>query len=238
MKMPNNKKPKKQKLTKEEEQIYSQALKYYENGRYKDALPLFLVVLGKKGLKEHESGAYYYIKFCKNVLNTSLSDEDKIYERDRKIRKWLELLWIPIIVLLLPLLGLVLEEPTFSFFSLVSVLIGALLIYIRVKITGSLSYDSSYRKVRCKYCGHYTHYIAPNEGFAYMDSNNCSVCNRGYPMPSMMWDTDWGRAYMYERGSVTEPEFYREWEEEHPSHPKSEVADHYLRRKRRKSKKK
>lgn len=231
----SSKEPKKQRLTKEEEKIYKQALKYYEDGRYKDALPFFLVLLKKLGLKEHESGAYYYIKFCRNVLNAPLNDEDKIYERDRSLRKWLELLWIPIIVLLLPLLGLGFEELTFSFFSLVSVLIGALLIYIRSKIVGTISYDSSHHKVRCKYCGHYTHYIAPNEGFAYMDSNNCSICGRGYPMPSTMWDTDWGKAYMYERGSVTEPEFYQEWEEENPSYPKSEMADSYLGRKKEKN---
>lgn len=233
----SGKKPKKQKLTKEEKQVYNKAFKYYEDGEYKEALSLFQEPLNKERLNERDSGAYYYIKFCRNVLNTSLSKEDEIYEKERTIRRALGLLWIPIIILLLPLVLLGFEEPSFSFLSLVSVSIGILIIYVRNKIATPLSHESSYHKLRCKYCGHYTNYTDPNEGYAYMGSNNCDVCGRGYPMPSGMWDTDWGKSYIYERGSVTEPEFYREWEEENPSYVKSKMADHYLGRKERKKKK-
>jgi hypothetical protein len=67
-------------------------------------------------------------------------------------------------------------------------------------------------KLRCKYCGHFTSYIDPNEGFAYLRQNNCENCGRGYPMPDFAWDGIDGQAYIYYRNSVTEPEFYREFE--------------------------
>jgi hypothetical protein len=67
-------------------------------------------------------------------------------------------------------------------------------------------------KLRCKYCGHLTSYFDPNEGFAYFGGNNCENCGRGYPMPDFAWDGIDGQAYIYYRNSVTEPEFYREFE--------------------------
>ncbi|MFC1551204.1 hypothetical protein ACFL6P_01440 [Candidatus Latescibacterota bacterium] len=72
-------------------------------------------------------------------------------------------------------------------------------------------------KIRCKYCGHYIPYVNPWEGYAYMQSNemggnNCELCGRGYPAPSFVWDGIDGQAYIYYRHSVTEEEFYREFE--------------------------
>jgi hypothetical protein len=67
-------------------------------------------------------------------------------------------------------------------------------------------------KLRCKYCGHFTAYIDPNEGFAYLGGNNCKNCGRGYPMPDFAWDGIDGQAYIYYRNSVTEAEFYKEFE--------------------------
>ena len=74
-------------------------------------------------------------------------------------------------------------------------------------------------KVRCKYCGHFTPYIDPNQGFAYLDANNCQVCGRGYPAPDFAWDGVDGQAYIYYRHSVTEPQFYSEFEEQYDVHP-------------------
>jgi len=86
-------------------------------------------------------------------------------------------------------------------------------------------------KRRCKYCGHYTQYIPPNHSFAYLFlENHCRVCGRGYPMPTAFWDSEGGKAYMYERGSVCDPEFYATFELEHPQYPHSKQADHYLGR--------
>jgi hypothetical protein len=74
-------------------------------------------------------------------------------------------------------------------------------------------------KVRCKYCGHYTPYIDPEDGLAYFNSNNCGLCGRGYPVPNFAWDGLDGQAYIYYRHSVTEPEFYKEFEEEYDPNP-------------------
>lgn len=64
------------------------------------------------------------------------------------------------------------------------------------------------RFIACKHCGRYTKYIDPNEGVAYLDLNNCQYCKRGYPMPSLMWDSVGGQAYMFYRRSVSECAFY------------------------------
>jgi hypothetical protein len=69
-------------------------------------------------------------------------------------------------------------------------------------------------KLRCKYCGHFTTYIDPNEGLAYMGGNNCELCWRGYPMSDFAWDGIDGQAYIYYRNSVSEEKFYREFENE------------------------
>lgn len=68
-------------------------------------------------------------------------------------------------------------------------------------------------KVRCKHCGHYTPYIDPNSGLAYLGTNNCQQCGRGYPVPDFVWDGVDGQAYIYYRHSVKEDVFYREFEE-------------------------
>ena len=67
-------------------------------------------------------------------------------------------------------------------------------------------------RLRCKHCGHFTPYIDPNAGLAYIGENNCRICGRGYPMPDFAWDGIDGQAYMYYRNSVAEDIFYREFE--------------------------
>lgn len=74
-------------------------------------------------------------------------------------------------------------------------------------------------KVRCKYCGHFTPYIHPELGFAYLGTNNCQGCDRGYPAPDFIWDGIDGQAYIYYRHSVKEQEFYREFESQYNVHP-------------------
>lgn len=82
-------------------------------------------------------------------------------------------------------------------------------------------------KIRCKHCGHYTSYISPNAGFAYFGSNNCEVCDRGYPVPSVDWDNIDGQAYIFYRGSVTEKEFYDDFERKHSVSP---GRDHFMKK--------
>lgn len=68
-------------------------------------------------------------------------------------------------------------------------------------------------KLRCKYCGHYTPYVDPMAGLAYLGTNNCQKCGRGYPTPDFVWDSLDGQAYTYYRRSVREQAFYQEFEE-------------------------
>ena len=66
-------------------------------------------------------------------------------------------------------------------------------------------------KVKCKHCGHYTDFIAPNDTWSWA-GNECRLCQRGYPMPDFVWDSLDGQAYMYYRHSVAEEAFYEEFE--------------------------
>ncbi len=74
-------------------------------------------------------------------------------------------------------------------------------------------------KIRCKYCGHYTPCIDPMSGVAYLGLNNCEICGRGYPVPDHAWDSIDGQAYIYYRHSVTEEEFYKEFEDKYEVNP-------------------
>jgi len=74
-------------------------------------------------------------------------------------------------------------------------------------------------KLRCKWCGHFTRYIDPNDGFAYRGTNNCQVCERGYPASDFAWDGVDGQAYIYYRHSVLEKEFYAEFEAQYDVSP-------------------
>ena len=56
-------------------------------------------------------------------------------------------------------------------------------------------------RIRCKWCGHLTPYIPPNEGFAYLGGNSCDRCGSGYPAPDFGWDSMQGMAYSAGRGS-------------------------------------
>lgn len=66
--------------------------------------------------------------------------------------------------------------------------------------------------IRCKYCGRYTEYIDPNEPtYGFIDRNNCSKCNRMYPVPDFYWDSWEGLEYMESRQSVPEGAFYKKY---------------------------
>jgi len=75
--------------------------------------------------------------------------------------------------------------------------------------------------VRCKYCGHYTSYKHPYDGFECMHkvksflSNSCKICERSYSAPSTDWDNIDGQAYIYYRHSVSEEVFYDEFEKKY-----------------------
>ncbi len=222
------------KLTPSEENKLNEALKIYEKGEYEKALQIFQSLIDSN--KDLEYGLRYPIYFCKNVTGKSKNtSENHTYQITSKVRSGANWLWIPAIFLALPIFKLFVEESTdfFSFSDFIQVMMSVVLFIGIYKIHNSLPYGSGGGKIRCKHCGAYTYYISPNEGLAYFNSNNCNKCGRGYPMPSSYWDTNTGQAYMYERGSVTEKEFYKEFEEMNPEYPKSDMAHNYLGRKKK-----
>lgn len=77
-------------------------------------------------------------------------------------------------------------------------------------------------KIRCKWCGRYTHYIDPDTPTFGFDTsaNSCRACARMYPMPSWTWDSADGRAYSYYRMSFKEEEFYDEFERDYDPRPR------------------
>jgi len=71
------------------------------------------------------------------------------------------------------------------------------------------TFKSRPKKVRCKYCARFTAYIDPDEGVAYLGMNQCSHCQRSYSMPSLVWDSVPGQAYIFYRRSVNDVEFFQ-----------------------------
>ena len=67
-------------------------------------------------------------------------------------------------------------------------------------------------QIRCKYCGHYTEFIHPNDGWGW-SGNQCYRCAREYPMPDFLWDSLDGQAYIYYRRAASGWKFYREFEQ-------------------------
>ena len=82
-------------------------------------------------------------------------------------------------------------------------------------------------QIRCKYCGHYTPYLDPLDGLAYLGTNNCARCGRGYPAPDFAWDGLDGQAYIYYRGSVKEDVFYTEFEQRYQV---LTARDHFMKK--------
>jgi hypothetical protein len=214
----------------EERRIWGEALRAYQKGDYELALDKFNAL--QNGNPALSKAIKHYHKFCSNVVRTKPSENDKACKQTRATTKWLRWLALPGIYLLSPILKLSGEDGGFNLFVIkdfFSIFFGAIIFVSLYKVYSSFPTESIGKR-RCKYCGHYTGYRSPDEGDAYMGTNNCEICGRGYPMPSARWDTDWGQSYIYQRGSVSDPEFYKEFEQENPDCQRSEAADHYLRK--------
>ncbi|MFA5166982.1 MAG: hypothetical protein WC530_00470 [Candidatus Omnitrophota bacterium] len=213
----------------EERRVLGEALRVYQKGDYELALDKFDAL--QNGNPALLKAIRYYRKFCLNVVGTKPSENDKMCKQARATMKWLRWLALPGVYLILPIFKLSDKDGRFGPFSVkdfVSIFLGAVIFVSGYKIYKP--FFSGLGTLRCKHCGHYTGYRSPDEGDAYMGTNNCEICGRGYPMPSARWDTDWGQSYIYQRGSVSDPEFYKEFEQENPDCQKSEAADHYLRK--------
>ncbi|MCH7887029.1 MAG: tetratricopeptide repeat protein [Candidatus Marinimicrobia bacterium] len=199
----------------------NKGLKQYKKGRYDKALKFFEKSRELDARVEYK--LYPYMEKCNRVHSIKLSEYDYEYIKDSNIRKVSTLLtYMSIFFGLYILSELKSEDDIFN--SLVRLFFGSIkgfflmtflvaLIY-SIKRLFKISSSTSSGKLRCKYCGHYTQYIDPEEPTfgASVGENFCSVCNRSYPMPNSFWDSWEGLHNMYSRHSVYEAEFYEEYE--------------------------
>jgi hypothetical protein len=215
------------------------AIKLYEAARYDQALGAWQAVVKER--PELEPSVRQCVAYSRAHASRKLRSPkdapancDDLYETSRRLLIASVLLWLPLAYCLSPLAGLSGENARAlsgaSLAELVRLALGACITLCLFLMHTSIPYGLFARRGRCKHCGHYTAFIAPNDGLAYFGSNNCEICGRSYPMPSVRWDSEEGRRYMYERGSVTEPEFYREFEAAHPAYPRSDAARQALER--------
>lgn len=170
-------------------------LNWYKHAKYENALKVFKEVVAE--LPSLETELSPFMETCERVLSKEKNSNDLLYEEYlSELKDW--------------------NSRSFLY----------KLLHAKRKPHDKSRFSFGDRKkVRCKYCGHYTPYIDPYEGFAYFDTNNCIHCRRGYPVPSVEWDNIDGLAYIYYRNSVTEKKFYDEFESKYDVNPK---RDHFL----------
>lgn len=203
---------------------FTKTIALYNNGEYEEALR------GFEKLSEFTDADLKiilipHIEKCKRIKKKTLTNSDKRHLKNQAILKYFG--WIDILKYFTGLASFVFfilfsgnseEGITFSdSFSehpeyLVSAIVLAILTFL---LHGFMKkFTVSRGLVRCKYCGQYTHYIDPNEPtFGFADTNNCSKCNRMYPMPDFYWDGWEGLEYMENRHSVPDDQFYQEYTE-------------------------
>jgi hypothetical protein len=214
------------KVTGAQKLLIERAGKLYNNAQYKKALVCFESI--SKQNDNFASALSQCIRFCKNVVDINLSPEDELYIKTKTLTRYL---WCAIVILAFLTFNILSnkENYAFSFSDIV-------LIFASVAIALALHHIYSHfptgKKLRCKYCGHYIDYIDPNGESAYLGMNNCRICRRSYPMPSIFWDSFEGQTYIYGRGSVPEKIFYEDFEARNPNYPRSEMADKILRGKK------
>jgi len=210
-------------LTKENlEAYFSKVISLYNKGEYEAALR------GLEKISEFDSNLRIslipHIEKCRYIKNKALADADKHHLKNQAVLKYFG--WINNIkyftgiasfIFSMLLIGNT-EEGT-SFFNnlsehpeyLVWAVVLAIVTYLLHKFMKKFIFSQGL--IRCKYCGHYTQYINPIEPtFGFMNNNNCSNCNRMYPMPNFYWDSWEGLEYMENRHSVPEKEFYDEYQ--------------------------
>ena len=187
------------------EEYYKMVAQLYLKGEYNEALKGF-----KKLSKYSENSRIYSIPFierCEKVLKREVSDEDIRHKSNQYVLKnfnWLNKLAIGTgIIAFIALVG-----GGFTGITL-AIIFGLITFLICLKMN---KFNSSKDLVRCKYCGHYTSYINPNEPtFGFANTNSCEHCGRMYAMPTLQWDCWEGLDYMEKRHSVPDKEFYSEY---------------------------
>lgn len=165
------------------------ALTNYDWGRYEDALAGLKEALKEKASLKEELDPF--VEICERVVSTEKNEQDLRYEEFlEEVKAWKG------------------KSFLYRFFN-----------QKKKPYFHDKNLFGSVTKIRCKYCGHYTSYIPPNQGMAYFKTNNCDHCKRGYPVPTFEWDNIDGQAYIFYRGSVSEKEFYDEFEQKHDVKP-------------------
>jgi len=211
-------------FSKEFERAAEKALKRYEKGRYEKALELFerCLQIDSRG----ELFLYPYMARCKKVISAKSDSKNKKDMKNVKIQYVARLLAASSIVVGLHLFNQMrpdLEGNIFqfvagifrftfrSFQNFFTVFLLLALVYGFWRLF-SIS-EAVQTRWRCKLCGHFTSYVAPNEPTfgGLIGANFCRVCGRSYPMPDGHWDGWEGMDYMYCRHSVHEQEFYDEY---------------------------
>jgi hypothetical protein len=208
-------------LTKENlEAYFSKTVSLYNKGEYEAALK------GLEKISEFDINLRIslipQIEKCKYIKNKTQTDTDKRHFRNQAVLQYFG--WINNVkyftgiasfMFFMLLMGDT-EEGTSSFNNLsehpeylVWAIVLAIVTYLLHKFMKKFTF--SLGLIRCKYCGHYTQYINPNDPtFGFINNNNCSKCNRMYPVPNFYWDGWEGLEYMENRHSVPEKEFYEE----------------------------
>ena len=193
--------------------LYNQA--YYEKA-----------LVGLQKLSSFKAGWEYntapLIEKCISVSNKTASDEDKAHASNKKIFERFG--WVSNMIYIVGGQAVILffsgieniDEDSGEIISStnwwvlgLSILLGVItfLLYTYTK-----EINVSKNMVRCKYCGHYTRYINPDEPtMGFMKTNNCAVCERMYPVADSYWDSWDGLEYINKRHSVPDTQFYEEY---------------------------
>lgn len=200
---------------------FTETIVLYNKGKYEEALK------GLEKLSEFNDNLKIslipHIEKCKNIKNKMLTNIDKRHLKNQAILKhfgWIDKLKyftgaVSFVFFALlsgdPEEGITFldnfsEHPEYLVWAIVLAILTFLLHIFMRKFTISVGL------IRCKYCGRYTEYIDPNEPtYGFIDRNNCSKCNRMYPVPDFYWDSWEGLEYMESRKSVSEGAFYKEY---------------------------
>ncbi len=209
---------------------FSKTVTLYGEGKYEEAL---------KGLEKLSEFNYDlkislipHIERCKYIKKKLLTSSDKCHLKNQAILKhfgWIDKLKYLTGIVSFTFFGTLLSLEDTSFLDNISENPGYLVKAIVMAILTFLihvfmrKFTISAGLIRCKYCGRYTEYIDPNEptyGFIYR--NNCSKCNRMYPVPDFYWDSWEGLEYMESRQSVPEGAFYKKYKK-----PKEKYSKEY-----------
>lgn len=205
------------------EDYFAEAVALYNKGEYEAALIGFAKI---SCFDESLRGNLIpHIEKCKDIKNIKLSDIDKLHIKNQAVLHhfgWINNVKVftgATTIILFLLVSNMADDDSSLLRSLshhLGYVITATAFAIATYLLQSFmrKFNCSRGLIRCKYCGHYTQYINPNEStYGYTDYNNCSNCHRMYPVPDFYWDSWEGLEYMENRRSVPDKKFYIKYKE-------------------------